>query len=273
MGLFDKLQKKVQDTLQGATPESLMKSVQEKLQNAMPAGMLKGMQDKGMAQMVETMSPAQVDEMEKQGYDVAELRQAVLARIEKEKARVYRLDGLEPYKKVPRDRESEFFKDLTARGAPLVGKDKWLEQCVNAPLIYAAVVQAHQGLWKPDDYGNMGVVFVFSPGSGRTFDVEWLREVAGKISAVRDAPASAAPDCRKLVDSLRNEQSRFCLPVGASLAGGVEAWCATEVVGNQSLLPHKCLPYDRIVPLLLLEPPREMSADAAFKWLPAKYLL
>ena len=44
MGFFDKIQKKVQDALQNATPESLIKSVQGKIQGAMPTGMLNRMQ-------------------------------------------------------------------------------------------------------------------------------------------------------------------------------------------------------------------------------------
>lgn len=270
MGLFDKLQKKVQDTLQNATPESLIKSVQEKIQGAIPTGMLSGMQEKGLAQAAENMSLADVDNMEKQGCDVADLRQRVLARIELEKSRVYKLDGLEPYKAVPRNPESDFYKDLTAR-PPLIGREKWFEQCLNAPLIYAAVVQAHYGLWKPDDYGNMGVVFIFSPGTSRTYDTEWLRTIAGKISEMKNG-SSVPGDCSQFIKTLRNDQSQFCFKLGPSLVGDVETWCATETVKNQSLLPHKCLPYDRIVPLLLLEPLRE-DRTASFQWLPAKYLL
>lgn len=270
MGLFDKLQKKVQDTLQNATPESLIKSVQEKIQGAIPAGMLGGMQEKGMAKMAENTSLADVDKMEKQGYDVADLRRRVLERIEVEKSRVYKLDGLEPYKAVPRDPESDFYKALTAR-PPLFGREKWLADCLNAPLIYAAVVQAHHGLWKPDDYGNMGVVFVFSPGTDRIYDTAWLKAIAAKISEMKKG-SSVPGDCREFIDTLRNDQSQFCFKLGSSLVGDVETWCATETVKNQSLLPHKCLPYDRIVPLLLLEPLRE-DRTASFQWLPAKYLL
>ena len=266
MGLFDKLQKKIQD----ATPESLIKSVQEKIQGAIPAGMLNGMQEMGMDKMAETMSLSDVDNMEKQGYDVADLRQKVLERIRIEKSRVYRLDGLEPYKTVPRDPESEFYKDLTAK-PPLLGREKWLEQCLHAPLIYAAVVQAHFGLWKPDDYGNMGVVYVFSPGTARTYDTEWLKEIAGKISEMKKS-TSVPDDCQEFIGRLQDDTSQFCMKLGTSLVGDVETWCATEIIDNQSLLPHKCLPYDRIVPLLLLEPPRQPSI-ASFKWLPAKYLL
>ena len=133
MGLFDKLQKKVQDTLQGAVPGDLIASVQQKIQNAIPSGVLDSMQEKGLKQMEATMTMADVDNLEKQGADVTELRQKVAERIAREKAeeaaRVCNLDNLEPYKQTPRDPESQFYKDVTAK-APLIGREKWVAKCL-----------------------------------------------------------------------------------------------------------------------------------------------
>lgn len=274
MGLFDKLQKKVQDTLQNAAPEELMKSVQQKLQSVMPGGIMEAMQNKATEQMENTMSMADVDNLEKQGADVAELRQKVAARIAREQAeaeaRVYKLDNLEPYKATPRDPESEFYKDLAAK-APLIGREKWLAKCLTAPIVYTAVVQAHHGLWKPGDYGSMAAVFAFTPNPARMYDTAWLKEVAAKVSDMKGGLA-VPPDCREFIKLLRNEQSEFCCKLGASLTDGEETWCATYAFRDQAVLPHKCLPYDRIVPFLLLDPPVE-NRYASFALIPAKYLL
>lgn len=274
MGLFDKLQKKIQDTLQEVAPEDLIKSVQGKIQEAMPGSLLKGMQEKGLADMEARLTLAEVDAMEKQGCDVAELRRKVTERIAREKAeaeaRVYKLDGLEPYKRVPRDPESDFYKDVVAK-PPLVGREKWREKCLNAPLVYTAVVQAHQGLWVPDDYGEMAAVFVFALDPSRMYDVAWLRETADRIMAMKKS-ASVPGDCLQFIDRLRDDHSQFCFRLGSSLVGDVEAWCVTKKFSDQTVLPHKCLPFDRIVPFLLLDPPTE-NHSPILQLLPAKYLL
>lgn len=274
MGLFDKLQKKVQDTLQNAVPEDLMKSVQQKLHDAMPGGMMAALQDKATKNMENTMSMADVDNLEKQGADVTELRKKVAERIAREEAeaaaRVYKLDNLAPFKATPRDPESEFYKDLAAT-APLIGREKWRARCLEAPIIYSAVVQAHFGLWKPGDYGSMAAVFVFTPNPARMYDTVWLKDVAGKVSEMKGAPV-VPPDCQDFITRLRNDQSEFCCRLGDALTGGEEAWCATYAFSDQTVLPHKCLPNDRIMPFLLLEPPRE-NRSASFALIPAKYLL
>lgn len=274
MGLFDKIQKKVQDKLQDITPVELIQAAQQKIQAAIPGNMMNALQDKAMRDMENTMTMDGVDELERQGADVAELRQKVAARIAREEAeaalRVYKLANLEPYKPTPRDPESDFYKDLAAH-APLIGKGKWLAKCLEAPIVYSAVVQAHHGLWKPDDYGSMAAVFVFSPAPSRMYDVEWLRDVAKKVSEMKGA-ASVPPDCQEFITTLRNDQSQFCCKLGSSLVGNEEAWCVTYTFSDQTVLPHKCLPTDRIVPFLLLDSPLE-NRGASLALIPAKYLL
>lgn len=274
MGLFDKLQKSVQDKLKNVSPESLIESVQKKIQGAIPQDMLQSMQAKGEAHMEATMTLADVDNMEKQGCDVTELRRKVTERIAREAAeaaaRVCNLEKLEPYKKIPRDPESEFYKALAAK-APLIGKKEWLENCLTAPIVYAAVVQAHHGLWAPYDGGHMGAVFVFSTDPARMYDTAWLLDIAKKIGEMKESP-TVAPDCKTLIDTLRDDQSQFCFKLRSSLAGDVDAWCTTYVVNDTAHLPHTCLPNDRILPVLLLKPPQE-GYLASFGLIPPKYLI
>ncbi len=203
----------------------------------------------------ETMTAEQLDALEAQGADVTELRAKLKAR--QEIVYSVNLGKLDPYKIVPRDTETQFFKD-TAGSAPLFGKDKWKAKFENAPLVYGSVVQANSSLWRPGVNEGLPAVFVFALDSAHQYNIEWLRGVSEIISALKEAEDSEIPDDHKeLIHTLRDDQSMFCFKLGKSLIQEADVWCATYAFQRQSDLPNMCLPTDGIVPFLLTEQPRE----------------
>jgi hypothetical protein len=200
----------------------------------------------------------------------AKLEAAATALAEKEAVRraafVYHLEKLKPYLAMPRDTESEFFKDH-AGFRPFWGREKWRDKYANAPIVYGAVVQANDRLREPgDDY--LPAVFVIALDDLHRNDITFLGGLADKIADLRDSN-KVPDDCRKMIATLRDHQSTFCFPVGASIAHGADAWCFTYIV-TQKWLPHQCLSQEGIVPFLLTSPVKENRSPLCIQ-ISAKY--
>lgn len=180
----------------------------------------------------------------------------------------YRLDKLDSYMSTPRSSDSDFFKDCAGK-PPLFGnKDKWRERYENAPLVYAAVVQANTALFNPgNDY--LPAVFVIATDDAHRYDKDYLSELAKNIHALKNS-AEVPDDCKNLIATLRNDKSIFCWKVGSSIAGGADAWCFTMNI-EQKNLPNKCISPEKIVPLLLTDTELKDNVVATLKQIPAKY--
>ena len=227
------------------------------------------------------MTEEEIAEMEKKGYDMSSVRgmqaenaaqeaadEAAFAEQRQATAVPTDLNKLTPYRSVPRSTESGFFQEVAGK-APLFGKDKWREKLANAPLIYGAVVQANRDLWLPGTDEYLPAVFVFALDSSHIHDVAWLTATAEAISEMKVSDAVPA-DCREFIDILRDDQSEFCFPLGASLAGGADAWCVTFKFDKQTILPGNRLPEDGIVPFLLeAQPKKQMPIQLSP--IPGKY--
>lgn len=220
------------------------------------------------AAMAETMTEQELAEMEKKGCDVSAVRakraeladqekadEAAFAEQRRATAVLTDLGRLAPYSGTPRSTDTDFFKEAAGK-APLFGKDKWKEKFANAPLVYGAVVQANSELWSPGNGEFLPAVLVFALDSAHIHDVEWLTAAAEKISEMKDSDAVPA-DCREFIDILRDDQSEFCFPLGASVSGGADAWCVTYKFEKQTILPGNRLPEDGVVPFLLEAQPKK----------------
>lgn len=164
------------------------------------------------------------------------------------------LERLEQFKHTPRNPEGEFFR-ATAGKAPLVGKDKWIENMRNVPLVYAKAVQANTALWAPGKGKDLPGAFVFAASGAHAYDIEWLIRVAEALAEMKKA-GSAPQDAAELVKALITNKRYFCYKIGASISEGADAWCATYDIGSQADLPNSHLPKDGILPFLLTEPPQ-----------------
>ena len=245
---------------------------------------------------LETVTMEELDTMEKQGLNVSEWKAKVAARdkvvateeliqdeeSETDKAVRFGLEDVDrsklsnpvnlskltPYIPTPRDVNSEFVKAVAGK-LPLFGKDKKLQKVANGALIYAAVVQANSDLWEPGDNSFYPAVLVFAIDEKHKNNIQWLKETAGKIVALRDSEDIPA-EYRVLVDFLRDQESDFCVKLGSELSGGADCWCSVYKFEEQSVLPKACLPSEGIIPFILKEGPTE-NLGVWFYEIPANY--
>jgi len=214
----------------------------------------------------------QIEEMERQGCDVADVRKrfedkiAAKEAVKRQNAESMSLEKLNEYKATPRSLESEFMKDVFEIAKP---SSKRKEKMANAPIVYGAVVQAHYLLFEPGNNERMGVVFVFAMDEKHMYDQEWLRETAEKISAMKES-GLVPEDNQKFIKTLRDDQSMFCFKLGASLSGDADAWCATYAWPKQSYLPMSFIPESKVLPFILVDYP-EFNSFAEIEIIPSKY--
>lgn len=142
------------------------------------------------------MSEEDIAQMESQGYDVTELRaKRAKSAEEEEKERLREkeerenfknptnLNKLAPYLQTPRDMSTSFFKAM-AGSAPWLFKDRWKRKYTEAPIVYAAVVQANTALWMPGNNDYYPAVFVFALDQKHIHDTEWLKQIAEEINVL-----------------------------------------------------------------------------------------
>ncbi|NDW19737.1 hypothetical protein D0T53_12565 [Dysgonomonas sp. 216] len=205
----------------------------------------------------------QIEEMEKQGCDVAELRKKFEDKVAAKEAHERKLieDSLNilDFNKLasnfatPRDVDGEFMKDVVAYTK---AKPKRIEQLAGASVIYGAVVQAHYSLYEPGNNDMAAMVIVFATDEKHIHDIEWLNATARKISEMKES-GDVPRDCVKFITTLRDDRSMFCFKLGESLSGYADAWCATHTISKPGDLPLGYLPANGIVPFLLVGEPEE----------------
>jgi hypothetical protein len=227
--------------------------------------LLNSQTNKAIEAWLQTVTMEELDQMEKQGVDVADYKAYVAARngVKGEDGEVQRerfnnpidLTKLEAHIPVPRDVNGDFVRTVAGK-LPLFGKDKKLQKVAGGALIYAAVVQANSDLWQPGTEDYLPAVLVFALDDAHRHNVVWLKETANRIYELKNA-ADVPQDCSRLIASLRDDQSDFCWKVGSSISGSSDAWCAVYKFEKQTLLPRQCLPSEGIVPFILKEGPQE----------------
>ena len=77
-------------------------------------------------------------------------------------------------------------------------------------------------------------VFVFALDQKHIHDTEWLKQIAEEINVLQDADQIPG-DCRKLIQTLRDDTSEFCFRIGKSVCGDANAWCATYKFDKQKM--------------------------------------
>ena len=86
-------------------------------------------------------------------------------------------------------------------------------------------MQANTALWMPGNNDYYPAVFVFALDQKHIHDTEWLKQIAEEINVLQDADQIPG-DCRKLIQTLRDDTSEFCFRIGKSVCGDANAWCA-----------------------------------------------
>jgi hypothetical protein len=219
----------------------------------------------------ENLTLEQIEEYERQGLDMSPYRKmrddkiAAGQKLIDDSINAMDLGKLDKYKKA-RSAEDAFVVDV-AKFNGISGK--YIAELELAPLVYGRVVQAFNALYEPGDTDNAGVVFVFALDEAHRYDEAWLAKIAERISEMKNSDGAVPPDCRKFIETLRDDSSYFCVKLGESLNEGADAWCVTYWVKKQSQLPLGYIPHCRIIPFLLTTPPTHNNVE--IKLIPPAY--
>lgn len=162
------------------------------------------------------------------------------------------IEKLDILKVVPRSIDSGLMAQIAGKG-PFFGKAKWKEKLEKGTFFYAFVVQANEELWEPAQGDFLPAVFVASDDPRYACNVPFLTKMAEKIIMMKN-DVTVAEDCKELITTLRDNESEFNFKLGPSASEGISVWCFTYKFEKQTSLPGSCLPTNRIVPFILLEP-------------------
>ncbi len=205
----------------------------------------------------ENLTEKDLDEMEKNGQDVTELRKKFAEKqAELNAAGSTDLGRLAPFENTPRDRNTDFFKAHAGK-APLFGKDKFYEQYENAEIVYPVVVQAAPSLYKPGDDPAAAVIVLYGLDEAHKKDFDFLRKVADLLVAMRDGEVEVPKPLKKLVKNLNNPKSHISTnlqgsDIDAESMAGAEFLIDTMYL-SQDELPGKRVPNDRVLACLKVQ--------------------
>ena len=249
-------------------------------------GFFKNQIDKQLEKFKQSVPDERLDELEAQGYDVSEYREA------KQNARSYEnamwevirnahenctnLSKLEPYMKTPRNIESEFFKAVAGK-APWFGKDKWRRKYSEGPIVYRGVVAAQSELYEPSDKGEdvFNAVTIVAVDKAHQCNEEWMQRVIKQLQDMQAGKVAISSDCAELVDMMDEVDDvgdwRFG-KLGMSIAEGAEAYYRKDAFFRKNL-PNGFLPTNGIVPQVCTNFPVKKSHVPLTAYIPVQFYM
>ncbi|WP_314948837.1 hypothetical protein, partial [Hoylesella shahii] len=207
-------------------------------------GFFKNQLNKQLDNFKQSIPDERLDELEAQGYDVSEYRQAKQAvrgvgNVTQEEIRngqenCTNLSKLEPYMKTPRSTENEFFKSVAGK-APWFGKDKWRRKYSEGPIVYRGVVAAQSELYRPGN--NVEDAFyaitIVAVDKEHQCNEAWMQRVIKQLQDMQAGKVAIPSDCAELVDVMNevdNEGDWRSGMLGMSIAEGAEAHYRKDVL-------------------------------------------
>ena len=229
-----------------------------------------GLFDKQIRKQMESLSIEQLEEMREQGLDVEVYLQAAYEKQAAEDARLEAnqidVSKLEKYLHIPRDSESEFFKEIAGK-APMLGKDKWRSSYQNAEIVYTGIVQADERLFTPGD-ATTGYVALVVLDKRHCYDIEWIEQKAKEVHKVVYGQ-NVPKDMRKIADGIRKQEGYFTHRLPASINENMEIWVTVKSI-DQKMLPKTFIPKQRVIPCLLSDSLKENKIPS-LSVIPAKF--
>lgn len=224
-------------------------------------GFFKNQLNKQLENFKQSIPDERLDELEAQGYDVSEYRQAkqdvssarnaTQEEIRNGHENCTNLSKLEPYMKTPRSTESEFFKSVAGK-APWFGKDKWRRKYSEGPIVYRGVVAAQSELYKPGNKGGEAfhAITIVAVDKEHQCNEEWMQRVIKQLQDMQAGKVAIPSDCAELVDVMNevdNDGDWRSGMLGMSIAEGAEAHYRKDVLYRKDL-PNGFLPANGIIP-------------------------
>lgn len=122
---------------------------------------------------------------------------------------------------------------------------KWEQEAVNAPVVFASVVQANEVLFDPQRSQYAPAVLLYSRDPQRCRDGAWLRALTERVQALKETPTGD-----RAVDRfgalLHDEDSNFSEDLPAALTGGAHARMHVTFV-DPDTLPGRAVPADGLL--------------------------
>jgi len=229
-----------------------------------------GLFDKQIRKQMESLSLKELEEMRDQGLDVDEYLEAAYKKQANEEALLdtnqIDITRLAVYENTPRSDTSEFFCEV-AKKVPMFNKRKWQVMYVNAPIVYAGIVQANQALYSPGKTTTGAVaLIVLDEKMGK--DIAYINTKAEEVYKVAYGQ-NVPKDMRKIAEGLRKQEGYFTYRLPTSISDGYETWVCVFSV-DQNLLPKTFIPKQRIIPCLLLDDLKEKKI-ANMEVIPSKF--
>lgn len=266
-------------------------------------GLFSNMTKKFTEEWANNLTLEEIEEYERKGVDMSEYR-VIYEENQAERQRLINLLDLNLLNKYKTAHDPDFMEEVAKFNKLSNKKKQKLEQ---ATLVYAKVVQAHSALFRsnPKNKDGAGIVFLFTLDNTHRYDEEWLTKTANLISDMKARVEQNEPkgffytlcrflqiennffisshiwkqklkvvpeDCRSFMSCLCNDESSFCMKLGNTLSEGVDVWCGTYSLWDQSQLPMAQIPPNRIIPLLLIGNPEKYGRmDAEAQLIPPAY--
>ncbi len=249
-------------------------------------GFFKNQLNKQLDNFKQSIPDERLDELEAQGYDVSEYRQAKQAvrgvgNVAQEEIRngqenCTNLSKLEPYMKTPRSTENEFFKSVAGK-APWFGKDKWRRKYSEGPIVYRGVVAAQSELYRPGN--NVEDAFyaitIVAVDKEHQCNEAWMQRVIKQLQDMQAGKVAIPSDCAELVDVMNevdNDGDWRSGMLGMSIAEGAEAHYRKDVLYRKDL-PNGFLPTNGIIPQVCTNFPVKKSHSPLTAKIPAQFYM
>lgn len=249
-------------------------------------GFFKNQLNKQLDNFKQSIPDERLDELEAQGYDVSEYRQAKQAvrgvgNVTQEEIRngqenCTNLSKLEPYMKTPRSTENEFFKSVAGK-APWFGKDKWRRKYSEGPIVYRGVVAAQSELYRPGN--NVEDAFyaitIVAVDKEHQCNEAWMQRVIKQLQDMQAGKVAIPSDCAELVDVMNevdNDGDWRSGMLGMSIAEGAEAHYRKDVLYRKDL-PNGFLPTNGIIPQVCTNFPVKKSHSPLTAKIPAQFYM
>lgn len=249
-------------------------------------GFFKNQLNKQLDNFKQSIPDERLDELEAQGYDVSEYRQAKQAvrgvgNVTQEEIRngqenCTNLSKLEPYMKTPRSTENEFFKSVAGK-APWFGKDKWRRKYSEGPIVYRGVVAAQSELYRPGN--NVEDAFyaitIVAVDKEHQCNEAWMQRVIKQLQDMQAGKVAIPSDCAELVDVMNevdNDGDWRSGMLGMSIAEGAEAHYRKDVLYRKDL-PNGFLPSNGIIPQVCTNFPVKKSHSPLTANIPAQFYM
>lgn len=120
----------------------------------------------------------------------------------------------------------------------------------NTQVAISSVVQANNALWEPSDISLAGpALIVYSGSPARRLDRRWIRQLARRISDLREADNLSGVQ-KHLRDRLDAEDDWFFESISAEFSGDTATFWGTVAISHDQL-PAGYLPGDGLLPVLI----------------------